>query len=91
MLHAFDLQVAVPALRDTRELSVALQGAGFFDQGDATQAVNALRSYTNTDRVNLGIKQVLKLAQRSQYVGDGDDQINWFAGKLAELVAGANA
>jgi len=91
MLRAFDRQVAVPALRDLRELSVALQGAGFFDQGDATQAVNALRSYTNTDRVNVGIKQALKLARQSQVMDGGDDQINWFAGKLAELVAGANA
>jgi len=41
--------------------------------------------------VNVGIKQALKLARQSQVMDGGDDQINWFAGKLAELVAGANA
>ena len=91
MLRAFGRQIAVPALRDTRELSAALQGAGFFDQGGATEATNALRSYTNTDRVGVGIKTVLDMAVQSQFKGEGDEVVNWFARMLAELVVGANA
>ena len=96
MLRAFDRQVAVPAILNDTELSEALQGADFFDQRQAAKLIGKVKSDYNLEphhelRVNLGIKQVLKLARQSQVVGGGDGQIVWFAEKLVELIAGANA
>ena len=106
MLRAFDRQVAVPAIRDTNELSRALQETDFFDQSQVGQVITEIQQQfaprrneqaqqgvrvEPVVRVNLGIKQVLKLARQSQVVGDGGDQTYWFAGKLGELIAGANA
>ncbi|OAA57475.1 vesicular fusion factor [Niveomyces insectorum RCEF 264] len=86
MTEAFDRQVAVPAVADMRELAAALQQFQAFDEGDVNQALNTLRQYNGDggDRVGVGIKTVLTVAESAAMVAD---PAPWFADQMARAIA----
>ncbi|CAK7233246.1 transport between ER and Golgi ATPase protein [Sporothrix bragantina] len=86
---AFNFQVAVPAVADVRELAASLEKfKSFQDPADLNQAINTIVQNNNgSDRVGVGIKQVLLTASSSM---TKDDPPMWYAEKMGETIAKLN-
>lgn len=85
---AFDRQIRVPAVQDTRELSAVLAESGAFEgPGDVNQVLNRLREYTNSDRVGVGIKTILSTAETARLSAEPAE---WFAEQIATQIARYN-
>lgn len=85
MTRVFDRQIPVPAVRDMRELATVLQNFSGFDQADLNESISALQSQTQSDVVDVGIKQVLSVAESAQL--GGTESAVWFADQLAGIIA----
>ncbi|KAK3371834.1 P-loop containing nucleoside triphosphate hydrolase protein [Lasiosphaeria ovina] len=85
MTNAFDGQIPVPAVEDLRQLGRVLGESGAFaSSADVNEALNNVRSYTNSDTLRIGIKAILTTAVRAK---DSDDATMWFAEQLSGQVA----
>ncbi|CAK7272233.1 transport between ER and Golgi ATPase protein [Sporothrix epigloea] len=87
--RAFDLQVAVPAVTDVRELATAVEEFKTFqDSADLNQAISTIMQNNNgSDRIGVGIKQVLVLASTAI---NKEDPAMWYAEKMSEAIAALN-
>lgn len=83
MLEAFDQQIAVPTVADMRELGAALSQFQAFNPADIDQSISMLREYSDNDRVGVGIKTVLTMAESAQMV---PEPASWFAEQLGLAV-----
>lgn len=87
---AFDRQIRVPSVQDTRELANVLTEAGAFEGGaaDVNEVVNRVRDYSGgSDRVGVGIKTILTTAETARL---SDRPAEWFADQLAGQIARNN-
>lgn len=58
-VFAFDREIAVPAVKDHRELQALLAASGKFSgPADVNEALNELQSLTGTQEVGIGVKAV---------------------------------
>ncbi|KAL2167899.1 hypothetical protein VTG60DRAFT_636 [Thermothelomyces hinnuleus] len=82
---AFDRQIRVPAVQDTRELSSVLAESGAFEgPGDVNLVLNRLREYSNSDRVGVGIKTILTTVETARLSAEPAE---WFAEQIATQIA----
>ncbi len=98
MLNAFDRQIAVPAVKDMRELVTALQQFGEVKQEVMGRAVQTLRECSDSDYIGVGIKTILTMTMALNADGVVDDldlaeesMMNdpgsWLGEQLAEVIA----
>ncbi|KAK3387541.1 P-loop containing nucleoside triphosphate hydrolase protein [Podospora didyma] len=81
---AFDRQIPVPAVQDLRELGAILEKTGAFPTpADVNEALNAVRSYSNSDTVGVGIKTILTTAETSKLSAEPSE---WFAEQIAQQI-----
>jgi vesicle-fusing ATPase len=86
---AFDREIAVPAVRDIRELSNVLREGNVFEsQSDVNEALNTIQEYSGGDKVGVGIKTVLTIAESARLAGAEPGQ--WFAEQLGAQIARNN-
>ena len=89
---AFDQQIAVPAVRDIRELGAVLDGLGAFS--DSREGLNGVlrrvqeASGRADGSVGVGVKKILNTAVLAQSDASPEE---WFADQLAEQIALFNA
>ncbi|KAL2129982.1 hypothetical protein VTI74DRAFT_7051 [Chaetomium olivicolor] len=82
---AFDRQIRVPAVQDTREMANVLAESGAFEgPADVNEVLNKLREYSNSERVGVGIKTILTTAETARL---SDTPAEWFAEQIAGQVA----
>jgi len=89
---AFDQQIAVPSVRDIRELGAVLDGLGAF--GDSREGLNGVlrrvqeASGRADGSVGVGVKKILNTAVLAQSDANPEE---WFADQLAEQIGLFNA
>ncbi|KAJ4306729.1 transport between ER and Golgi ATPase protein [Collariella sp. IMI 366227] len=82
---AFDRQIRVPAVQDTRELANVLAESGAFEGGEeVNEVLGRLGEYTNSERVGVGIKTILTTAETARLSAE---PAVWFAEQIAGQVA----
>jgi vesicle-fusing ATPase len=83
---AFDRQIRVPAVQDTRELSAVLAESGAFEGGaaDVNLVLNRVREYSSSDRIGVGIKTILTTAETARLSAEPAE---WFAEQIATQIA----
>jgi vesicle-fusing ATPase len=85
---AFDRQIRVPAVQDTREMANVLTESGAFEgPADVNEVLNRLREYSSSDRVGVGIKTILTTAETARLSAEPAE---WFAEQIAGQIAKAN-
>jgi vesicle-fusing ATPase len=85
---AFDRQIRVPAVQDTREMATVLTESGAFEgPADVNEVLNRLREYSSSDRVGVGIKTILTTAETARLSAEPAE---WFAEQIAGQIARAN-
>ncbi|KAI1099714.1 AAA-domain-containing protein [Jackrogersella minutella] len=58
-VFAWDREIAVPAVRDTRELQALLSASGKFNgPADVTEALNELQTLTGKQEIGIGVKAI---------------------------------
>lgn len=68
VMHVFSeggsiADIAVPSVENTRELATVLTESGIFrSNADVNEAVNTVQSYTNSTKVGVGVKIILRMA-----------------------------
>ncbi len=88
VVSAFDRTIAVPAVKDLRELGNALGEFGSFGSGaDINEALNLVQSYGNGDVVGVGIKTVLTIAESATMSAEPPQ---WFADQIGAQIARNN-
>ncbi|KAK3314666.1 P-loop containing nucleoside triphosphate hydrolase protein [Apodospora peruviana] len=88
---AFDRQIAVPAVKDVRELGIVLDKLGAFEgRRDVLQrALEAVREYSGRDMdVGVGVKMILTTAESARF---SQDPADWFGQQMAAQIAVHNA
>ena len=83
---AFDRQIRVPAVQDTRELAAVLSESGAFEGGkaDVDTVLSRVGEYTNSERVGVGIKTILTTAETARLSAEPAE---WFAEQIAGQIA----
>ncbi|KAL1842422.1 hypothetical protein VTJ49DRAFT_5270 [Mycothermus thermophilus] len=83
---AFDRQIRVPAVQDTRELATVLAESGAFGGDEVVgQVLDRVREYTGgEDRVGVGIKTILTTAETARLSAEPAE---WFAEQLGGQIA----
>ncbi|KAK0704792.1 P-loop containing nucleoside triphosphate hydrolase protein [Lasiosphaeris hirsuta] len=85
---AFKRQIAVPAVEDLRQVGAVLQQSGIFESpADINEALNAVRSYSNSEKVGVGIKTILDTAEVARLDAD---PATWFGEQMASEIAKYN-
>lgn len=85
---AFDREIRVPAVQDTRELAAVLGESGAFEgPADVNEVLNRVREYTNGERVGVGIKTILTTAETARLSAEPAE---WFAEQIAGQIARYN-
>lgn len=86
---AFDRQIRVPAVQDTRELAAVLGESGAFEgPEDVNLVLNRVREYSgNSDRIGVGIKTILTTAETARLSAEPAE---WFAEQIATQIARYN-
>jgi vesicle-fusing ATPase len=78
---AFDRQIRVPAVQNTREMEAVLAESGTFESpADVNEVLNRVREYTNSERVGVGIKTILTTAETARLSAQPAE---WFAEQIA--------
>ncbi|KAK8107904.1 uncharacterized protein PG998_009917 [Apiospora kogelbergensis] len=60
-MQGFNQKLAVPCVSDLRELQTLLSTTGVFQDADINEALHELQSATGTQRVDVGVKEVLSV------------------------------
>ncbi|KAL2265251.1 hypothetical protein VTJ83DRAFT_6351 [Remersonia thermophila] len=83
---AFDRQIRVPAVQDTRELAAVLAQSGALGGEDAVwQVLDRVKEHTGEeDRVGVGIKTILTTAETARLSAEPAE---WFAEQLGSQIA----
>ena len=82
---AFDRQIRVPAVQDTREMAAVLSASGAFESpADVNEVLNRVREYSNSDKVCVGIKTILTTAETARLSAE---PVEWFAEQIAGQIA----
>lgn len=86
---AFDREIRVPAVQDTRELAAVLRESGAFEglAGGVDEVLDRVREYTNGERVGVGIKTILTTAETARLSAQPAE---WFAEQIAGQIARYN-
>jgi vesicle-fusing ATPase len=88
LAEQFDREIAVPAVKDVRELAAILGESGVFESpADINEVINSLQQYRNSDEVGVGVKRVLSLASDARI---SQDPVGSFSEQLAMQIARAN-
>jgi len=87
MIEAFDRSIPVPAVSNLQELYKLLQGLDSMNGVDLRDWLQTLQSQTRTDKVNVGIKTVLTMAESASMV---EDPKEWFVEQLGRAIISAN-
>ncbi|KAK4237671.1 P-loop containing nucleoside triphosphate hydrolase protein [Achaetomium macrosporum] len=78
---AFDRQIRVPAVQNTREMEAVLAESGTFESpADVNEVLNRVREYTSSERVGVGIKTILTTAETARLSAQPAE---WFAEQIA--------
>ncbi|KAK3344335.1 P-loop containing nucleoside triphosphate hydrolase protein [Lasiosphaeria hispida] len=85
---AFKRQIAVPAVEDLHQVGAVLQQSGIFESpADINEALKAVRSYSRSDKVGVGIKTILDTAEVARLDAD---PAAWFGEQMAAEIAKYN-
>ena len=86
----FDREIAVPAIKDLRQLHALLSATGKFDDpADVNAVVNELRATTGSDNVGIGVKAVFS-AIETAFVRSDQPIASSLASELSEIIATRN-
>jgi vesicle-fusing ATPase len=88
----FDREIAVPPVKDGRELATVLSASNAFaNPGDVNEAINLVRSWRNDGspelHVGVGIKRILSLVEDAKLSAD---PLQSFAEQMAMQITRAN-
>jgi vesicle-fusing ATPase len=85
---AFDRQIRVPAVQDSKEMAAVLAASGAFDgPGGVNEVMNKVGEFTGSDRVGVGIKTILTTAETARLSAEPAE---WFAEQIAGQIARYN-
>ncbi|KAK4152873.1 P-loop containing nucleoside triphosphate hydrolase protein [Chaetomidium leptoderma] len=85
---AFDRQIRVPAVQDTKEMAAVLAESGAFEgPADVNEVLNQVAQYSSSDRIGVGIKTILTTAETARLSAEPAE---WFAEQIAGHVARYN-
>ena len=79
----FDTDIAVPAVTNLQELAVVLQASGF-DSSEINTALGHVQQRTESDRVDVGIKAVLRCVFKARE--GGSEVVETFSELLVRLI-----
>ena len=86
----FDREIAVPAVKDLRQLEALLEATGKFDNpADVNAVVNELRGITGSENVGIGVKAVFS-AIETALVRNDQPLASTLASELSEIIATRN-
>ena len=89
-LRGFSRELAVPAVSDHNELQRLLSSTGAFaDPADITEAMYELQNATGSQRVNLGVAEVLSTLNTAQVKAEEDSSRSLgmiFAAELSDVI-----
>ncbi|KAL8365207.1 hypothetical protein RB595_004150 [Gaeumannomyces hyphopodioides] len=84
IMDSFDREIAVPAVRNLKELGEVLAESQLFEPSDVNACLNGVQGITGTDSIGVGVKTVLSTAAGAQMARDPVDR---FAELLSRAVA----
>lgn len=82
IMDSFDREIAVPAVRNLKELGEVLTESQLFEPSDVNACLNGVQGITGTDSIGVGVKTVLSTAAGAQMARDPID-------RFAELLSRA--
>lgn len=62
-MRGFNRKLAVPCVSDLNELQALLAATGVFQDADINEALHELQNATGTQRVDVGVKEVLSVVE----------------------------
>ncbi|KAL8397042.1 hypothetical protein RB594_003947 [Gaeumannomyces avenae] len=83
MMDAFDREIAVPAVRNLKELGEVLTESQLLESSDVNACLSGVQGITGTDTVGVGVKTVLTIAAGAQMARDPVDR---FSEELSKAV-----
>jgi vesicle-fusing ATPase len=92
LTSAFDREIAVPAVKDGRELAAVLSESGAFgSSADINETINLIRGWRNDStsdlQVGVGVKRILSLLEDAKL---SSEPVQSFAEQISGQIARAN-
>lgn len=86
----FDREIAVPAIKDLRELHALLSATGkFSNPADINAVVEELRSITGSENIGIGVKAIFS-AIETALVRKDQPLASTLAAEISEIIASRN-